>query len=121
MEKKQAVQELVDAHANLRDEEMATAIWIRQGDTPVWLVEVLPGFTDDDRAEEPTVMAAGKSFKFDLYLIAANEKSLRAAIQRDTALAKWIVEGQVVFNSEKGKELQGLAEQCLEAAAVRHV
>lgn len=115
MDKQKAVKELVDAHQKIEDEEMLTAIWIRQTEPHVWLVELLPGFADDDRIEEPTVMAAGKQLRFDLHLVAGNEKSLRAGIQRDVDLAKAIVEGEVVFGVEKGKELQAFAKTCVEA------
>ncbi len=121
MDKSKTVRDLVAAHTKIDDEEMLTAIWIRQAEAPVWLVELLPGFADDDRVEEPTVMAAGKQLRFDLHLVAGNEKSLRDGIKRDVDLAKAIVEGEIIFGNEKGGELQTFAKQCVEAAAqARH-
>lgn len=111
MNKQQQVQELVDAHARMPDEEMKTAVWIRRDKTAVCLVELLPGFGDDDRIEDPVVMSAGKNFRFDLELIAGNETSLREGIQRDSKLAQDIAAGEILFGAEEGRKLQDFAKK----------
>lgn len=120
MTKKQAVQQLVDAHARIDDEEMQTAVWIRQRGTPVWLVELLPGFSDDDRVEDPVVMSAGKDFRFDLHLIAGNEQSLRQGIQRDSQLARDIVADEILFGADAGRQLQAFASQFAVRSELKH-
>jgi hypothetical protein len=116
MNKETAVKELVDAHTRIKDEEMLTAIWIREAETPIWLVELLPGFADDDKADEPTVLSASKH-GFDLYLVAGNEKSLRQGIKKNVGLAKAVVHGRVVHGNDKGRELQQFAADCVAQSA----
>ena len=93
------VREVVAAHARL-DEPTAAAIWIRQDDpSGVWLVEVIPSLTDEERAEEPVFFAPGVEFAFSLALIAGNRTSLEEALQRNREFARAVAEGEVLLDA----------------------
>jgi hypothetical protein len=91
------VKELVEAHTKL-DEPMTAAIWIRKDESEVWLVEVIPIMAEDENAGEPTHFNPGVSFRFPLALIAGNRQSLEAAIRRDRTLARYVVDGSVMYD-----------------------
>lgn len=111
------VEELVRAHASL-DEPTTSAIWIkRETDAPeVWLVEVIPAMTDDDKAEEPTRFNPGIAFPFPLTLIAGNRPSLESALRRSPDLAREIVSGTVLLDDGDATALLELARQVSNAA-----
>lgn len=110
MKKQDIAADIVRSHANIGDEPMEAAIWIRQDETAIWLVELLPNFSDDDDISSPTVFSAGKDIRYDLYLIAGNERSLRRGIASDRELAEWIASGTPLHGKDKAAELQKLAQ-----------
>jgi hypothetical protein len=112
---KDKVVELVDAHAAL-DEPTTGAIWINAAAPEVWLVEVIPSMTDDDKADEPTFFSPGVEFRFPIALIAGNRRSLEAALRRRPELARALVEGTVVLDRGDAQSLVALAREVAHAA-----
>jgi hypothetical protein len=112
---REKVEELASAHARL--EEPATgAIWINTGAPEVWLVEVIPTMSDDDKVEEPTFFGPGVEFRFPLALIAGNRRSLEAALRRKPELARAVLDGTVVLDGGDAKPLVDLAREVSAAA-----
>ena len=91
---------LVDAHV-ANDEPMDAAIWIRQDDlTAVWLVEILPGYPDDEQVHEPVSFHPTQNIRRETVLIAGNLSSLRVAIRQRSRLSRWIAAGTVLSERE---------------------
>jgi len=109
------VEELVKAHAEL-DEPTTNAIWIKPEAPEVWLVEIIPAMTDDDKAEEPTYFNAGIAFRFPLALISGNRASLEAALRRSPELARDVAKGTVMLDDGGAQALVELAREVSRAA-----
>lgn len=111
MPTREEMEGLVQAHVAIEDEPLETAIWIR-GEQPdvAWLVEVLPKFESDPRAEEPIHFTAGRGFRYPLRLIAGNEADIRAAIKRDKDLAVAVAAGEVLHGEALGIALKEFAK-----------
>lgn len=108
------MQELVDAHAALPDDELATAIWIKVNDSAAWLVEVLPGLNSDLLSTRPVHFNPGRMFPYPLHLIAANETDLRNAIATNPELAAELAAGEVLHGQELGSQLKQLASSLVQ-------
>ena len=113
--KREAVERLVEQHAQIKDEPMDAAIWIRQDEPGVWLVELLPKLSDDSDAYEPVEFGPGRTFRYSLYLIAGNRLSLEKAVAAHTDLAEWIARGDAVYGESGSEYLMSLARGVLDA------
>ncbi|HTA92215.1 MAG TPA: hypothetical protein VK745_21700 [Polyangiaceae bacterium] len=109
------VEDLVNAHGAL-DEPTTGAIWINTGAPEVWLVEVIPTMSDDEKVEEPTFFSPGVEFRFPLALIAGNRQSLEAALRRKPDLARAVLNGRVMLDRGDAKPLVELARELSPAA-----
>lgn len=101
--------ELVDAHARL-EEPMSGAIWIRPDANEAWLVEVLPGMEDDERAGEPTRFGPGAHFRFPIALVAGNFASLASALEGDAELASAVANGVILYERDGQRDASRLVE-----------
>jgi hypothetical protein len=112
----QEVRALVDAHKEIAEEPIDAAIWLRSNEPNigVWLLEVLPGFADDERAEDPTVFTPGRGFRYELHLFPGNEASLLAAIRRDEDFARLVANGTVLHGETASKRLIDAAQTRLQ-------
>jgi hypothetical protein len=110
MPEREEMLELVRAHAGLED-RMDAAIWIRQNAREGWLVELLPDLPADVHPGRPIQFNAGRTFRHELNLIAANADDLRAAIRADAQLAAWVADGEVLHGDDVGRALVTLARQ----------
>ncbi|HEX3775063.1 MAG TPA: hypothetical protein VHV51_11405 [Polyangiaceae bacterium] len=108
--------ELVQAHAGLED-RMDAAIWIRRDAPDAWLVEVLPDLPADRHPGRPVHFNAGRTFRHELNLIAANAEDLRAAIRADVQLAAVLADGEVLHGGDAAHEFVTLAEQARDGHA----
>jgi hypothetical protein len=77
--------ELVQAHVGLED-RMDAAIWIQRDAPDGWLVELLPDLPADRHPGRPVQFNAGRTFRHELNLIAANAEDLRAAARTRSSL-----------------------------------
>ncbi len=102
--------ELVNGHVALED-RMDAAIWVRQDARDAWLVELLPDLPTDRHPGRPIQFNAGRTFRHELNLVAANADDLRAAIRADAQLAAWIADGDVLHGGAVARELVTLARQ----------
>ncbi len=109
------VEELVNAHAAL-EEPTTGAIWIHTGAPEVWLVEVIPTMSDDEKVEEPTFFSPGVEFRFPIALIAGNRQSIEAALRRKPELARAVVDGRVMLDLGDAQALVELAREVSRAA-----
>lgn len=101
--------QLVEAHKQL-DDPMETAIWIRQNDRDrAWLVEVIPAMANDQYPERPVVFTAGGGFRYPLHLIGVNLSDIENALKRDTQLASWVADGEVLHGRDVGDSLITMA------------
>jgi hypothetical protein len=106
------MRELVTAHTNL-DEPMTAAIWIRQQEDAAWLVEVLPELPQDGEPLRPMIFTASNDFRYPLKLIAGNLESLKGALPSDLDIARAIVNGEVLHNSDDAVALVAAARSAL--------
>jgi hypothetical protein len=110
MPNREEMLELVQAHARLED-RMDAAIWIRTDAPDAWLVELLPDLPADRHPGRPVQFNAGRTFRHELNLIAANADDLRAAIRADAQLAGWLADGEVLYGGDAAREFVTLAGQ----------
>ncbi len=110
MPPREIVENLVRSHEEL-DEPMSAAVWIRQEQPAAWLVEVLPGLPDDPEVLQPIVFSPSADFRFPLHLIAGRLASLTAALGQDVELARAIVSGEIMHDSEDAQKLVEAARQ----------
>ena len=69
-------------------------------------------FVETDRHPgRPVQFNAGRTFRHELNLIAANAEDLRAAIRTDAQLAAWIADGEVLHGEDAAREFVTLARQ----------
>ena len=111
--KRDAIKRLVEQHAQIKDEPMEAAIWIRQDEPGVWLVEVLPELSDDGDVHEPVEFSPGRTFRFALHLIAGNGRSLKQAISDHADLAEWIARGEALYGGRECGQLMDFARKTL--------
>ena len=111
--KRDAVERLVEQHAQIKDEPMDAAIWIRQDEPGVWLVEVLPELSDDGDAYEPVEFGPGSTFRYTLYLVVGNRRSLEKALSTHTDLAEWVARGEALYGDHDSEHLMDFARQAL--------
>lgn len=111
--KRDAVERLVEQHAQIKDEPMDAAIWIRQDEPGVWLVEVLPELSDDGDAYQPVEFGPGRTFRYILHLIVGNRRSLEQAISDHADLAEWIARGEALYGDHGSEHLMDFARQAL--------
>ncbi len=81
---------------------MSAAVWIHQGQTEAWLVEVLPGLPRDPNALQPIVFSPSADFRYPLHLIAGCLESLVSALGRAHDVARAIVHGEVLYDNKAG-------------------
>jgi hypothetical protein len=98
------------------EEPTTGAIWINTGAPEVWLIEVIPTMSDDEKVEEPTFFSPGIEFRFPLALIAGNRHSIEAALRRKPELARAVLDGRVMLDLGDAQPLVELAREVSRAA-----
>lgn len=108
---KKAITKLVQAHKNIKDDPMTCAIWIKKGQTEVWIVEVMPTLEDEKEPVEAYHFTPGKFFNYPLALIAGNFQSISNTILYDKDLAKEISEGEIIWQDPLKKDADKLIKK----------
>ncbi len=86
----------------------------------MWLVEVIPAMTDDDKAEDPAFFNPRVAFRFPMVLVAGNRVSVEAARRRNPELAKELAKGTVMLDNGDATALVQLAREVSTLAGAAH-
>ena len=103
------VKKLAKAHTKLA-ERTTGIIWINRNVDEAWLVEVIPSMQDDPKAHEPIHFSPGVTFRYPVTMFVGNLQSLRAALAKRKALARFVADGQIMAGAD-AKRLVRYAKQ----------